>query len=36
MMSHLNASHGGNYFLTAHYPLNPRILRFGLSWNFFN
>lgn len=37
MMSHVNEGLGtGNYFLTPHYPLNPRILRFGLSWNFFN
>lgn len=37
MMSHVNEGLGtGNYFLTPHYPVNPRILRFGLSWNFFN
>lgn len=37
MMSHVNAGSGNrNYFLTPHYPLNGRILRFGLSWNFFN
>lgn len=35
MYSHVNAS-PGNYFLTPHYPANGRILRFGLSWNFFN
>lgn len=35
MMSHVNAGNG-NYFLTPHYPLNKRVLRFGLSWNFFN
>ena len=35
MMSHVNSS-DGNYFLTPHYPLNDRILRFGVSWNFFN
>ena len=35
MMSHVNASNG-EYFLTPHYPINTRILRFGLSWNFFN
>lgn len=37
MMSHMNAGTGKkNYFFTPHYPLNQRILRFGLSWNFFN
>lgn len=36
MMSHVNASSGGDYFLTPHYPLNGRIFRFGVSWNFFN
>ena len=37
MMTHVNCSgDGGDYFLTPHYPLNQRILRFGLSWNFFN
>ncbi len=37
MMSHVNAGTGKtNYFLTPHYPLNERILRFGVSWNFFN
>lgn len=35
MMSHVNAGNG-EYFLTPHYPINTRILRFGLSWNFFN
>lgn len=35
MMSHVNAS-AGDYFLVPHYPLNGRVLRFGVSWNFFN
>lgn len=35
MMSHVNAS-TGNYFFTPHYPLNGRVFRFGVSWNFFN
>lgn len=35
MMSHVNAS-SGDYFLAPHYPANGRILRFGVSWNFFN
>ena len=25
-----------SYFLATHYPLNPRILKIGLSWNFFD
>lgn len=37
MMSHVNAGNGNkNYFLSPHYPLNERILRIGISWNFFN
>lgn len=37
MMSHVNSpADGGNYFLTPHYPTNTRVLRFGVSWNFFN
>ncbi|MCI1730933.1 MAG: putative porin [Prevotella sp.] len=37
MMSHVNAANGNkDYFLTPHYPLNGKILRIGLSWNFFN
>ena len=36
MMSHVNASAGGERFLTPHYPINGRIFRFGVSWNFFN
>ena len=37
MMSHVNAGQGDkNYFLTPYYPLNERIFRFGISWNFFN
>lgn len=35
MMSHVNAD-SGEYFLAPHYPTNGRILRFGVSWNFFN
>lgn len=35
MMSHVNAGNG-EYFLTPHYPINKRILRFGVSWNFLN
>ena len=36
MFTHLNEGNGGNYLFTPHYPLNPRILKFGISWNFFN
>ena len=37
MMRHVNAGSGNRqYFLTPHYPLNQRVFRFGLSWNFFN
>lgn len=36
MMSHVNCSNKGNYFFTPHHPLNSRVLRFGLNWNFFN
>ena len=37
MMSHVNAGQGDkNYFLTPHYPLNGRVFRLGVSWNFFN
>lgn len=37
MMSHVNAGSGNKmYFLAPHYPLNDSILRFGLSWNFYN
>ena len=36
MLSHVNESSGGDYFLTPHYPLNQMLIRFGLSWNFFN
>lgn len=37
MMSHVNAGSGNrSYFFTPHYPLNQRVLRFGVSWNFFN
>ena len=37
MFSHVNAGNGDRmYFLAPHYPQNSRILRMGLSWNFFN
>ncbi|MDO4180179.1 MAG: putative porin [Bacteroidales bacterium] len=37
MMYHINAGSGtSNYFLAPHYPMNPRMFKFGLSWNFFD
>lgn len=37
MMYHINAGSGSsNYFLAPHYPINPRMIKFGLSWNFFD
>ncbi len=37
MYTHVNCGSGNSdYFLTPHYPLNRSVLRFGLSWNFFN
>jgi len=36
-MSHVNAGQGSKeYFLAPHYPTNLRVLRFGVSWNFYN
>ena len=33
----VNAGSGkSNYFLAPHYPINPRMIKFGLSWNFFD
>lgn len=36
MMSHVNCSGKGDYFFTPHYPMNGRVLRIGLNWNFYN
>ena len=37
MMSHVNSGSGNrSYFYAPHYPLNQSVLRFGVSWNFFN
>ena len=37
MFSHVNKGmFNKNYFLTPHYPTNSAVLRFGVSWNFFN
>ena len=37
MFSHVTGGTGNrNYFLSPHYPGNERVLRFGVSWNFYN
>lgn len=37
MMSHINAGQGDkNYFFAPHYPMDERVFRIGVSWNFFN
>lgn len=37
MMYHVNQGMSKpNYFLSPHYPINPRLLKFGLSWNFYD
>lgn len=37
MMYHVNQGSGNsNYFLAPHYPINPRLLKLGLSWNFYD
>ncbi|MCK9180637.1 MAG: putative porin [Bacteroides sp.] len=37
MFYHINQGSGNsNYFLTPHHPINPRLLKFGLSWNFYD
>ena len=36
MYNLLQGTQGGSYFLVPHYPLNPRILKIGISWNFFD
>ena len=36
-MSHVNSGSGNKMsFTTPHYPMNSRVFRFGVSWNFFN
>ena len=35
MMYNVNQSNSG-YFLAPHYPISPRILKLGISWNFFD
>lgn len=37
MMYHVNQGMGKtNYFLAPHYPINPRVFKIGLSWNFYD
>ncbi|KAA6347629.1 hypothetical protein EZS27_004898 [termite gut metagenome] len=38
MMYHVNEGIIGdsNYFLVPHFPINQRLLKFGLSWNFYD
>ena len=37
MMSHVNNASGNKMmFLTPHHPVNGNVLRFGISWNFYN
>ena len=37
MMYHVNQGMGKkNYFYAPHYPMNPRLLKFGVSWNFYD
>lgn len=37
MMSHVNNGSGNKMmFLTPHHPVNGNVLRFGVSWNFYN
>ena len=37
MMYHVNAGSGNaNYFLAPHYPINPRLFKIGISWNFYD
>ena len=37
MMYHVNQGMGNsNYFLSPHYPINPRLFKIGVSWNFYD
>jgi hypothetical protein len=37
MASHINSSDNKKYaFHLPHYPMNERVIRFGVSWNFIN
>lgn len=35
MMYHVNSGNG-NSFLAPHYPINPRLFKIGISWNFYD
>ena len=37
MMYNVNQNSGNSrYFLAPHYPINPRMIKAGISWNFFD
>lgn len=37
MMYHINEGSGSSrYFLAPHYPINPQMFKFGLSWRFYD
>lgn len=37
MLYHVNQGMGNsNYFLAPHYPVNPRLIKIGISWNFYD
>ncbi|MEG1562493.1 MAG: putative porin [Bacteroides sp.] len=37
MMYHVNQGSGSaNSFLSPHYPINPRLFKIGISWNFYD
>lgn len=37
MMYHVNQGMGKkNYFMAPHYPINPSVFKFGLSWNLYD
>ena len=37
MMYHINSGSGNrNAFLVPHYPINQRLLKLGVSWNFYD
>ena len=37
MMYHINSGMGNrNSFLVPHYPINSRLLKIGVSWNFYD
>ena len=37
MMYHVNQGSGkSNYFLAPHYPINPKMFKIGISWNFYD